>query len=104
MELHKAVLHPAWVAHASRVLVEASRLNGLSLAISFHISDKKVRERETHSPARGTRALPSARRESLVVKILQRLGLRVSLEFLPDDVRAAARELREAVRATGPVD
>ena len=49
IELVKAVASNAWVAHASRVLVSASRRNNLF---------GKVRDDETSSPARETRALP----------------------------------------------
>ena len=43
-----------WVAHASRVLVSASRGNRLFQSRT----QRKVRDGETPSPARGTRALP----------------------------------------------
>ena len=43
------------VAHASRVLVSASRRNRLLL----HEHRKKVRDGETPSPTRETRALPN---------------------------------------------
>ena len=54
-----------WVAHASGVLVSASRRNNLSmnslLAVDFARSEKSAMAR-TPSPTRETRALPNPRR------------------------------------------
>src|SRR5438309_6702639 len=49
-----------WIAHASRVLVSASRRNKLSLKYNseFLATVEEVRDRGTRSPARETRALP----------------------------------------------
>src|SRR5207248_872102 len=49
----------AWVVHASRVLVSASRRNSLF---------RKVRDCETQSPTRETRALPGACRQQRYIR------------------------------------
>ncbi|PYJ73750.1 MAG: hypothetical protein DME75_00710 [Verrucomicrobia bacterium] len=53
---------PAWVAHASRVLVSASRRNELCRGVPFEMEmgepEKKSAIARTQSPTRETRALP----------------------------------------------
>ena len=81
---HDAAARSFWVARASRALVLASRQNKL----------RKVRDDETSSPTRETRALPSPVRPTRAARAFNRCGLDATPAMACDGRDASLRLAR----------